>query len=118
MISPVSACRKAYRYLHHRRERRKLYEIYRKYSTFTMIKPDNYVLNLELARQVRNVPGAIVECGVWRGGMIAGMAEVLGNSREYILFDSFEGLPKAKEIDGPSALAWQSNTTHPGYYDN
>lgn len=44
-----------------------------------------------------------MECGVWRGGMIASISEILGNNREYYLFDSFEGLPQAKEIDGIAA---------------
>ena len=34
------------------------------------------------------------------------------------MFDSFEGLPPAKEIDGPAALAWQADTKSAGYFDN
>ena len=67
---------------------------------------------------MREVEGCIVECGVWRGGMIAGIAELLGPERAYFLFDSFEGLPPAREIDGPDALAWQSAVDSPIYYDN
>ena len=74
--------------------------------------------NLALARTVRAVRGAIVECGVWRGGMSAALAMTLGPERVYWLFDSFEGLPEAQPIDGPSAAAWQANTTGPHYYDN
>jgi O-methyltransferase len=50
--------------------------------------------------------------------MIAGMADVLGEGREYFLFDSFQGLPPAKEIDGAAALAWQKDKTSVNYYDN
>jgi hypothetical protein len=50
--------------------------------------------------------------------MVAGMASVLGNTRNYYLFDSFQGLPPAKEIDGESAISWQSDTTSPSYFDN
>lgn len=74
--------------------------------------------NLAIAERVRDVPGCVVECGVWRGGMIAGLADVLGPDRTYFLFDSFEGLPPARAIDGPAALAWQANTEGPWYFDN
>ena len=46
------------------------------------------------------------------------MAEVLGADRQYFLFDSFEGLPPARDIDGPAAVAWQSDTASPNYYNN
>ena len=53
-----------------------------------------------------NVPGDIVECGVWRGGsmMIAALtALALGDtSRHLFLFDTFEGHPEPdKDRDGP-----------------
>ena len=38
--------------------------------------------------------------------------------RDYVLFDSFEGLPPAAEIDGENAIAWQADTTSPEYFDN
>jgi O-methyltransferase len=97
---------------------RRLRKIYAKYKGSTMITADDYVENLRLARWIRHIPGSIIECGTWRGGMIAGMADVLGSDRRYYLFDSFQGLPPAKEIDGVAALAWQSNKTSPGYYNN
>jgi hypothetical protein len=50
--------------------------------------------------------------------MIAGIADLLGPGRPYVLFDSFEGLPPAREIDGRSALAWQADTSGPHYHDN
>src|SRR5437016_4177003 len=71
--------------------RRRIYEKYRHHS---MIPPATYIRNLELAQRVQNVKGCIIECGVWRGGMIAGIAEVLGPDRDYLLFDSFEGMPR------------------------
>src|SRR6267378_562747 len=90
----------------------------RKYGSFTMIPPAVFVANLATAQKYSDVPGCVVECGVWRGGMIAGMAEVLGPDRRYVLFDSFEGLPPAQAIDGTSAQAWQANTNAAGYHDN
>ncbi len=92
--------------------------LYRKYRQYTMIVETMYCGNLHLAARVAGVAGTVVECGTWRGGMIAGIADVLGSSRRYCLFDSFEGLPPAKEIDGATALAWQSDTSGPLYYNN
>jgi O-methyltransferase len=79
--------------------------------------PQTITQTLHLCRTVRRVDGDIVECGVWRGGMSAAMAEVLP-SRTSVLFDSFEGLPDAQEIDGPSALAYQLDVTSPRYQNN
>jgi O-methyltransferase len=97
---------------------RKLSRVYRKYADHTMIPKDSYVRNLALAENVRHVEGCVVECGVWRGGMIAGIADLLGSGREYYLFDSFEGLPPAKAIDGRALKEWQAATTAPEYHDN
>jgi len=83
-----------------------------------MIESDTYASNLSLASKVTGVSGCVVECGVWRGGMSAGLATILGADRNYFLFDSFEGLPPAKEIDGDAALNWQLNKESPNYYDN
>jgi len=83
-----------------------------------MVPQNSYTGNLHLAMKVKNIPGNIVECGTWRGGMIAGIADVLGPDRHYFLFDSYEGMPPAKEIDGEAALAWQRNTSSPGYHNN
>ena len=83
-----------------------------------MVRGANYISNLRIAAQVKNVAGVVVECGTWRGGMIAGIADVLGGKRRYYLFDSFEGLPPAQEIDGTDALAWQADTSGPKYYNN
>ncbi len=44
------------------------------------------------------VPGAFVECGVWRGGSMMLIARVLASlnrmDRDLFLFDTFEGLPR------------------------
>jgi O-methyltransferase len=83
-----------------------------------MIDKATYINNLRLAARIRNIPGAIVECGTWRGGMSAGIADVLGKTRRYYLFDSFEGLPPAQKIDGDKAISWQADTSSPEYYNN
>jgi O-methyltransferase len=92
--------------------------IYRQFKDYTMISESVFCDNLALAETVRDIPGCVVECGVWRGGMSAGICRVLGNEREYHLFDSFDGLPAAKLVDGAAAIKWQNDTKSPGYYDN
>lgn len=83
-----------------------------------MVPQKDFIECLSLVSKFKEIDGCVIECGVWRGGMIAGMAEVLGKDRQYFLFDSFEGLPDAKEIDGPGALAWQSDKESSNYYNN
>jgi hypothetical protein len=82
---------------------------------------------VDLAWQVRacleeNIPGAFVECGVWRGGTSFLMAHLLreagASQRKVWLFDSFEGIQPPEEIDGPAAFKWAENTHSPFYYDN
>lgn len=53
----------------------------------------------ELARSV-DVPGAVAEIGVYRGGSAELLARALPD-RELHLFDTFEGLPKPGPLDGP-----------------
>jgi O-methyltransferase len=89
-----------------------------KFRPFTMVPEVLYIDNLELAALIRHIPGDVVECGVWRGGMIAGIAELLGSSRKYWLFDSFEGLPAAQEIDGPAAIQYQNDPHGKWYFNN
>ena len=91
---------------------------FERFREFTMIPRNTYVDNLFLARKVRLIPGCVVECGVWRGGMSAGLVSVLGAERKYFLFDSFEGLPPAQEIDGKGACDWQQQKDVPTYFDN
>lgn len=97
---------------------RRLYGLHELLREFTMISRETYVANLKLVLETAHISGAIVECGTWKGGMIAGIARLLGGSREYYLFDSFEGLPPAEPIDGVAARKWQENKTSPFYYDN
>lgn len=92
--------------------------IYKKFKEFTMIQRHVYSANLDLCQKYATVNGSIVECGTWKGGMIGGIAYMLGSERNYRLFDSFEGLPPAKEIDGESAISYQADETSPDYFDN
>ena len=59
------------------------------------------------------IPGAFLECGVWRGGCMMAIAYTLLDlgctDRELYLFDTYEGMTRPEEIDvdihGQSALA-------------
>lgn len=96
----------------------KFYAVHQIFRNYTMIPRRMYVANLKLACSAVSTPGAIVECGTWKGGMIAGIAKLLSQDRDYYLFDSFEGLPPVEPIDGQAAKQWQEDTQSPGYYDN
>lgn len=93
-------------------------DIHSKYGSYTMIPKDIFVINLELCNSFLNVEGDIVECGVWRGGMIAALAEISSSEKCCHLFDSFSGLPIAREIDGEEAIKWQNDTSSDNYYNN
>lgn len=99
-------------------ELQRYHAVWSRYRSYTMVPESLYADNLRLASLVAGVPGDVVECGVWRGGMIAGMAQVLGTARRYWLFDSFEGLPPAQPIDGEAAIAYQKDTDSAWYFDN
>ncbi|TWA80504.1 macrocin-O-methyltransferase TylF [Azospirillum brasilense] len=49
------------------------------------------------------IPGALAECGVWKGGSVMLMAETLRllgcNDRPLYLFDTFDGLPLPGDLD-------------------
>jgi O-methyltransferase len=65
-----------------------------------------------VARQ--QIPGAIVECGVWRGGsMMAAALTLLRLGEQRIplyLFDTFAGMTRPGDADGAHAQAkWQIN---------
>ena len=92
--------------------------IYEKFRDHTMVTREVFERNLDLVNSFRNVHGCVVECGVWKGGMIAGIASILGPDRNYWLYDSFDGLPPARDIDGPAARKYQEATMSDGYMDN
>ena len=93
-------------------------QLFEKYQEYTMIPSHLYTTNLKLAFSKREISGEIVECGTWKGGMIAGIAELIGSQKSYRLYDSFEGLPTPQAIDGASAIAWSQDTEGEYYHDN
>lgn len=82
---------------------------------YTLTSPDRIFSLIEAVSHVarQNIPGAIVECGVWRGGSMMAAALALRGmkceDRDLYLFDTFEGMTKPREVDihssGNSALA-------------
>ncbi len=82
-------------------------EILRQVRPWTMTSPDRIYALIQAVRYVsaNNIPGAMVECGVWKGGSMAAIARTLLQlqdvSRELYLFDTFEGMtaPTAKDLD-------------------
>lgn len=93
-------------------------QYYDLFRDFTMVPEATYIKNLELIHKFGNVDGCIVECGTWKGGMIAGVAKMFGNNRKYHLFDSFEGLPEAETVDGDRAIEYQKQIDSPDYHNN
>src|ERR671931_415879 len=80
-------------------------ELCRRVGPYTMTTPPRI---FALARAVdyvvaRELPGAIVECGVWRGGSMMAVALTLlrlgVTDRELYLFDTFEGMTEPGEED-------------------
>jgi hypothetical protein len=66
---------------------------------FTMTSPERLFALISAVEYVlhADVPGAFVECGVWRGGSVMAMLETLNRrgsgEREIYLYDTFEGMP-------------------------
>jgi O-methyltransferase len=95
------------------------YGIYEMFKGYSMTPIDIYVQNLLLAEKYKHVEGVIVECGTWRGGMIGGIAKLLNQpNRTYYLYDSFEGLPEATELDGKQAQSFATDEAMIEKYDN
>jgi O-methyltransferase len=65
-------------------------------ALFALYTSVNYVLD-------RQIPGDIVECGVWRGGSALLAALILKarnvSDRQLYLYDTFEGMPTPTEFD-------------------
>jgi len=79
-------------------------------STWALYKSVEYVVK-------NNIPGDIVECGVWNGGsmLLAAMALIhFGDtSRKLYLYDTFAGMPRPDDIDRswdgtPALPTWES----------
>lgn len=80
-------------------------QIFERVKPFTMTTPERVYGLIQAVRYIekRRIEGAIVECGVWRGGsmMAAALAlQELGvTNRELYLFDTYDGMPAPSEAD-------------------
>jgi hypothetical protein len=84
-------------------------------TPYTMTSPERVNALIRAVRYVaeHDIPGAIVECGVWRGGSMMAAAETLiglgRTDRDLYLFDTFEGMTEPGVADlkpnGKSAAA-------------
>jgi O-methyltransferase len=91
---------------------RSLEEPYYSIFPYTLVHPIKQKNLLRLATEIetRNVPGAVVECGVLDGGTAALMAYGTARSGRTIhLFDSWSGLPATSEKDGEAAKVWTND---------
>ena len=88
-------------------------EEYRAVQPYTMTSPERIHALRNAVQYVERVgiPGAIVECGVWKGGSMMAVARTLltlgSTERELYLFDTFEGMsePTQHDRDETGALA-------------
>ena len=90
------------------------FEIMRRVEPYTMIGADRLLALIEAARYIHKarLPGALVECGVWRGGAsMAAMITLLElgcTDRDFYLYDTFEGMSTPtihdRRIDGRHAM--------------
>ena len=79
----------------------------RQVGPYTVVSRSKLNLLWNLARELdrRAIPGAVVECGVFRGGSAAVLGRASSAARLLYLFDSFQGLPKPGDKDGAQAAA-------------
>lgn len=74
-------------------------------APYTMTTPERIVALAEAVHYVvaHGVPGAVVECGVWRGGSMMVVARTLAalghTDRQLVLCDTFEGMTAPTDDD-------------------
>jgi O-methyltransferase len=80
-------------------------ELYRQVGPYTMTTPPRIYALVRAVEYVcaRELPGALVECGVWRGGSMMAVALTLLRlgiiDRDLYLFDTFTGMTAPSERD-------------------
>jgi O-methyltransferase len=80
-------------------------EIWRLVEQYTMTSMERVVSLIRAVQYVERyrIPGAFVECGVWRGGSMMAVARTLLAAgtvdRELFLFDTYSGMPQAADVD-------------------
>ena len=72
---------------------------------YTLTSAERIAVLCDLVRYLERaqVPGAFVECGVWRGGSVLAMIRTLLSlgvrDRELYLYDTFSGMPSPDSVD-------------------
>lgn len=72
---------------------------------YTMTSNSSLISLIDAVKYIikNNIPGSVVECGVWRGGSMMAVAKTLMKmntyDKELYLFDTFTGMTKPNEID-------------------
>ncbi|MBM2829335.1 MAG: macrocin-O-methyltransferase domain protein [Gammaproteobacteria bacterium] len=80
-------------------------DIIRRVKPYTMTSTERLFSLIQAVRYVlkTNIPGDIVECGVWRGGSMMAVAYTLKQlevcDRDLYLFDTFEGMTRPTNDD-------------------
>lgn len=93
-------------------------EILQESLPYTMTSPARLVATIDaVAYACQNaIPGALAECGVWRGGSVLAMIRTLQHhgvrDRDVYLFDTFEGMTRPGEqdtsmYDAPALETWK-----------
>lgn len=88
-------------------------QIYKIVKPYTMTGENNVYTMCSLVDYIekRNITGDIVECGVWKGGMMMTALLSLNDSRRHIyLYDTFQGMSIPSESDGVYANNYYTNT--------
>lgn len=89
---------------------------------YSITSAERLVANMDAVRHVcrSDIDGALVECGVWRGGSVLAMIRALQQAgvtdRDIYLFDTFEGMTEPADVDTslfdePALTTWQRAKT-------
>ena len=90
-------------------------DVYRKVKPFTMTSEHSVYTLIRCLEHLHRyqIPGNIVECGVWRGGMMMAALEGLkllkDASRHVYLYDTFEGMAEPGINDEEKAMGLYRN---------
>lgn len=80
-------------------------EIIKTVKPFTQTSPSRIISLINSIEYVvkNNIPGSIVECGIWKGGSVMAAIKTLqyleNAKKEFFLYDTFEGMTKPSEFD-------------------
>lgn len=97
-------------------------EIIERARPYTMVSDERLVACVDAAAHIvrGGVQGALVECGVWKGGSILAMVLTLqrlgATDRDIFLFDTFQGMTEPTEADtsdwdGSALATWRESHT-------